>query len=128
MTNKELLDVVKMRLDGYTLAEIGEKYGMTGSGVSQAIKSISRRDPHGRGHGQTRMYDQIIYPNIRARMKERGWSMTTLANKTGISRQCLYKMLYGDTRRPKIASKKVIAQALDMGIVIAFREEAHDDA
>lgn len=123
MTNDELLDVVKMKLDGRTLAEIGEKYGMTVSGVSQAIKSISRRDPHGRGHGQTRMYDKIIYPNIRARMKERGWSMNTLANKTGILRQCLYKVLYGDTRRPRIAIKIVIAQALDMSVDEAFREE-----
>ena len=128
MTNEQLLDIVKMRLDGYTCAQIGEKYGTTGAGIFRAIHSIISSDPNWYRDGQIRMYDKIIYPNIRARMKERGWSITTLANKTGISRQCLYKVLYGDTRRPRIASKKVIAKALDMGIVIAFREEAHDDA
>ena len=128
MTNEELMDMVKMRLDGCTLAKIGEKYGMTVSGVSQAIKSISSRNPHGRGHGQTRVYDRIIYPNIRARMKERGWSINTLANKTGVSRNCLYKMVYGDTRRPQIASKIVIAQALDMSVDEAFRKEERYDA
>ena len=122
MTNEELLDVVKMRLDGYTCAQIGEKYGMTASGILRVIRSLSR-NPHGHRVGQARMYDQIIYPNIRARMKERGWSMNTLANKTGISRQCLYKVLYGDTLRPRIASMKVIALALDMSVDEAFREE-----
>ena len=73
MTNEELLDVVKMRLDGCTLAEIGEKYGMTEGNVRRAIRSISGRIPNGRRAGQARMYDNIIYPNICARMKDRKW-------------------------------------------------------
>lgn len=123
MTNEQLLDIVKMRLDGHTLAEIGEKYGMTVSGISRAIKSISSRNPHGHRVGQTRMYDQIIYPNIRARMEERGWSMNTLADKTCIARQSLYHILYGDTRRPQIGRKIVIALALDMSVEDAFWKE-----
>ena len=120
MTNEELLDIVKMRLDGSTLAEIGEKYGMTVSGISRAIKSISSRDPHVCRAGQTRVYDQIIYPMIRARMKERGWSMNTLADKTCITRQGLYHILYGDTQRPRIGEKITIALALDMSVEEAF--------
>lgn len=128
MTNEELLDVVKMRLDGCTLEKIGEKYGMTVSGVSRAIKSISSRDPHGRRAGQARMYDQIIYPNIRVRMEKCGWSMNTLADKTGISRLGLYYILYGDTQRPRIKSKTAIAKALGMSVDEAFREEERNDA
>ena len=33
MTNEELLDIVKMRLDGCTIDEIGKKYGMSNAGV-----------------------------------------------------------------------------------------------
>ena len=128
MTNEQLLDIVKMRLDGYTCAQIGEKYGMTVSGVSRAIKSIASRDPHGRRDGQARMYDQIIYPNIRARMEKSGWSMNTLADKTGISRLGLYYILYGDTQRPRIKNKAAIAKALDMSVDEAFREEERNDA
>ena len=122
MTNEELMDVLKMRLDGCTLEEIGEKYGMTASGILRVIRSLSRT-PHGRRAGQARMYDQIIYPNIRARMKERGWSMNTLADKTCITRQGLYHILYGDTQRPRIGEKITIALALDMSVDEAFREE-----
>ena len=128
MTNEELLDVVKMRLDGCTLEKIGEKYGMTASGILRAIRSICSRDPHGRRAGQARMYDQIIYPNIRARMKERGWSINMLANKTGVSRQGLSNILYGDTLRPRIKSKAAIAKALAMSVDEAFRKEERDDA
>ena len=128
MTNEELLDVVKMRLDGCTLEKIGEKYGMTASGILRAIRSICSRNPHGRRSGQTRMYDQIIYPNIRARMEERGWSMNTLADKTCITRQSLYHILYGDTQRPRIGGRIVIALALDMSVDEAFRKEERDDA
>ena len=120
MTNEQLLDVVKMRLDGYSLAEIGEKYGMTASGISRAIRSICSRNPHGRRSGQTRMYDQIIYPNIRAQMEKSRWSMNTLADKTCITRQSLYHILYGDTQRPRIGGRIVIALALDMSVEEAF--------
>ena len=119
MTNEELIDVLKMRLDGCTLEEIGEKYGMTASGILRVIRSLSR-NPHGRRAGQARMYDQIIYPNIRARMKECGWSMNTLADKTCITRQGLYHILYGDTQRPRIGEKITIALALDMSVEEAF--------
>lgn len=120
MTNEELLDIVKMRLDGRTLAEIGEKYGMTASGISRAIRSISGRGQHVRRAGQTRVYDQIIYPMIRARMEERKWSMNALANKTGISRQGLCNILYGDTLRPQTTSLRKIAEAIDMSVEDAF--------
>ena len=123
MTNEELLDMVKMRLDGCTLDEIGEKYGMTANRVRREIRSIISRDPHERRAGQTRMYDQIIYPNICARMKDRKWSIKTLADKTCISRQSLYHILYGHTQRPRIGGKIVIALALDMSVDEAFREE-----
>ena len=119
MTNEELIDVLKMRLDGCTHEEIGEKYGMTASGILRVIRSLSR-NPHGRMAGQARMYDQIIYPNIRARMKERGWSMNTLADKTCITRQGLYHILYGDTQRPRIGEKITIALVLDMSVEEAF--------
>lgn len=123
MTNEELLDIVKMRLNGRTLAEIGEKYGMTASGISRAIRSISGRGPHVCRAGQTRMYDQIIYPMIRARMEDRKWSMNALANKTGISRQGLYNILYGDTLRPQTTSQRAIAKALDMSVEDASWKE-----
>ena len=128
MTNEELLDIVKMLLDGCTLKEICDKYGVTAKFVRMEIRSISSIDSHVRRAGQKRMYDQIIYPNIRARMKEREWTIPTIADKTGISRMGLYHILYGDTQRPQIKSKAAIAKALDMSVDEAFRKEECNDA
>ena len=122
MTNEELLDVVKMRLDGYTCAQISEKYGTTGAGIWRAIHSIARRDPHGSRAGQTRMYGQIIYPNIRARMEVREWTIVRLSEKSCVKYATLCKILYGDTQCPRIKSKTKIAKALGMSVDEAFRK------
>lgn len=119
MTNEELLDVVKMRLDGHTLAEIGEKYGMTVSGIAREIKSISGRDSN-EYRGQARVYNQIIYPSIRARMEVREWTLVMLSEKSCVKYATLCKILYGDTQRPRIKSKTAIAKALDMSVEEAF--------
>lgn len=120
MTNEELLDIVKMRLDGSTLVEIGDKYGMTVSGISRAIKSISSRDPNENRTGQARVYNQIIYPMIRARMEVREWTLVTLSEKSCVKYATLHKILYGDTQRPNIKNKRKIAGALGLRIDEAF--------
>ena len=123
MTNEELLDVVKMRLDGHTLVEIGDKYGMTVSGILWEIKSIIGRDPRGHRVGQARVYNQIIYPNIRARMEEREWTLVRLSEKSCVKYATLCKILYGDTQRPRIKSKAAIAKAFGMSVFEAFWKE-----
>lgn len=128
MTNEELLDVVKMRLDGCTLEKIGEKYGMTASGILRAIKSISGRDSNEHRGGQARVYNQIIYPSIRARMEVREWTIVRLSEKSCVKYATLCKILYGDTQRPRIKNKAAIAKALDMSVDEAFRKEERNDA
>ena len=128
MTNEELLDVVKMRLDGHTLVEIGDKYGMTVSGILREIKSIIGRDSNEHRGGQARVYNQIIYPSIRARMEVREWTLVRLSEKSCVKYATLCKILYGDTQRPRIKSKTAIAKALGMSVDEAFRKEERDDA
>ena len=123
MTNEELLDIVKMRLDGHTLVEIGDKYGMTVSGILREIKSIIGRDSNEHRGGQARVYDQIIYPMIRARMEVREWTLVTLSEKSCVKYATLHKILYGDTQRPNIKNKRKIAGALDMSVEEAFGKE-----
>ena len=69
------------------------------------------------------MYNQIIYPMIRARMEVREWTLVTLSEKSCVKYATLHKILYGDTQRPRIKSKIAIAKALDMSVDEAFREE-----
>ena len=122
MTNEELIDVLKMRLDGRTLEEIGEKYGMTASGILRVIRSLSRNPNEHRG-GQARVYNQIIYPSIRARMEVREWTIVRLSEKSCVKYATLCKILYGDTQHPRIKSKIAIAKALDMSVEEAFWKE-----
>lgn len=120
MTNEELLDIVKMRLDGHTLVEIGDKYGMTVSGILREIKSIIGRDSNEHRGGQARVYDKIIYPSIRARMEVREWTLVRLSEKSCVKYATLCKILYGDTQRPNIKNKRKIAGALGLRIDEAF--------
>lgn len=123
MTNDELLDIVKMRLDGRTLDEIGEKYGMTDSGIKRAVNYIIRILKVDNRKAWSRVSVKIIYPMIRDRMDERKWTVSELADKAVLSRQAVYSILYGRTIRPQISSKVLIALALDMSVDEAFRKE-----
>ena len=128
MTNEELLDIVKMRLDGCTIDEIGKKYGMSNAGVKIEIRSIMYIINGDKRKAWNRVSAKIIYPRIRERLNESNWTILELANECGISRQGLYKLLYGEPNRPQIGSKYLIAKALDMSVEEAFRKETHDDA
>ena len=128
MTNEELLDIVKMRLYGRTLDEIGEKYGMTYSGIKRAVNYIIRIFKVDNRKAWGRVSAKIIYPMIRERMDERRWTVSELADKAGLSLQAVRSILYGRTIRPQITSKELIAKALDMSVDEAFRKEECNDA
>lgn len=128
MTNEELLDVVKMRLDGSTFAEIGDKYGITRQAVEQSIKSICKVMRSRRRKVSPHIYMDIIYPNIRDKMIELEWGYSSLADKTGKSVATIRYALTGFIRNPKVNLAKEIASALDMSVDEAFRKEERDDA
>ena len=127
MTNEEMLDIVKMRLDGYSLANIGKKYGITRQAVEQQIKSICSAKRSGRRKVVPHIYMDIIYPNIRDKMIELEWGYSSLADKTGKSAAAMRNVLTGFIRKPNLYLAKEIASALDMSVEEAFRKEAHDD-
>ena len=128
MTNEELLDIVKMRLDGHTFEKIGEKYGITRQAVEQSIKSICGVKRGGRRKVSPKIYMDIIYPNIRDKMVELEWGYSSLAYKTGKSAVTIRNVLTGFIRNPKVNLAKQIASALDMNVEEAFRKETRDDA
>lgn len=128
MTNEELLDVVKMRLDGCTFADIGKKYGITRQAVEQSIKSICGVKRSRRRKVSPHIYMDIIYPNIRDKMIELELGYSGLADKTGESTGVIRNVLIGYVRKPSLYLAKEIASALDMNVEEAFMNEAHDDA
>ena len=123
MTNEELLDIVKMRLDGCTFADIGKKYGITRQAVEQSIKSICGVKRSGRRKVVTHIYMDIIYPNIRDKMIELEFGYSSLADKTGSSAGTIRRVLIGYIRKPNLYLAKKIAFALNMSVDEAFSEE-----
>lgn len=128
MTNEEMLDIVKMRLDGCTFQEIGEKYGITKQAVEQSIKSICRVKRSGRRKVSPKIYIDIIYPNIRDKMVELEWGYSSLADKTGKSVATIRNVLTGQIKNPRLCLAKEIVAALGLSVEEAFREEERDDA
>ena len=128
MTNEKLLDMVRMRINGCTFAEIGDKYGITRQAAEQSIKSICGVKRSGRRKVSPKIYMNIIYPNIRDKMIELELGYSSLANKTGKSVTTIRNVLTGFIRNPKVNLAKQIASALNMNVDEAFRKETHDDA
>ena len=56
MTKEEKIDAFTMRLNGYTLQEIGDKYGLTRERIRQMFASITTESRISRKN--------YIYPNI----------------------------------------------------------------
>lgn len=123
MTNEQLLDMVRMRIDGCTFTEIGDKYGISRQAAEQSIKSICGVKRTGRRKVSPHIYMDIIYPNIRDKMIKLEWGYSSLANKTGKNVATIRNALTGFIRDPKVNLAKQIASALDMSVDEAFRKE-----
>ena len=54
---------------------------------------------------------------IRDEIKRRGWSQATLAERAGLSRSCISKMLTSGRRKPGIRFFAGIAAAFEMPLV-----------
>lgn len=78
--NKDrLLEMIKMRLDGYTYQEIADKYGISKQCVRQSIANLAGKE----GPVRISALDRCIYPNIRKWMIDNNISMIKLSKICG---------------------------------------------
>ena len=78
--NKDrLLEMIKMRLDGYTYQEIADKYGITRQCVQQSIVNFVEKERNVRKSA----LDRCIYPNIKKWMIDNDISMIKLSKICG---------------------------------------------
>lgn len=80
-----LLEMIKMRLDGCTYREIGDKYGISKQCVQKSIANFTGKERNGR---KARL-KECVYPNIRKWIIEKNITMSEFAKICGLSEKCI---------------------------------------
>ena len=87
MTKEEKIDAFTMRLDGYTLQEIGDKYGLTKERIRQILEKSCKIERN--------TMKNYVYPNLEDWMSKNGINCTMLGKQLNVSRQSIYNILTG---------------------------------
>lgn len=75
------LEMIKMRLYGFTYQEIAEKFGVTRQRVQQIVAEFTGKERTARQSS----LDRCIYPNIRKWMLDNNISMIKLSKMCGLA-------------------------------------------
>ena len=70
MTKEEKIDAFTMRLDGYTLQEIGDKYGLTKERIRQILEKSCKNERN--------TMKNYVYPNLADWMSTISYTQLTL--------------------------------------------------
>lgn len=117
MTKEQKIEAYAMRLDGATLQEIADRFGVT----KQWISKILPKDPAFPGKTA-----KCVYPSIKNWLTEHHISYGTFREMIGVSPLTLTRYLSGRSD----PSKKVIDKILDiteMTYEEAFKEETENE-
>jgi len=122
--NKErVLDMARMRLDGYTMQKIAEKYNVSKQYVQQELSIFS-----GGGRTYRMSYEEtIVFPNIAKWLKDNDMSVNALAKSIGLPNgSVLYKKLRGEMEIGMREIKKLL-EATGQTFEYMFAEKAVED-
>lgn len=105
---ERLMDMVRMRLDGYTLNEIAEKYGVSKQCVQQHLSALAgNQKPRPRG-----VDEKIIYPNLAKWITENRIAKYELSHMIGLAKNMntaqINKRLYGESEFSMTEIKKLL--------------------
>lgn len=115
MTVDQKVDIFRMRMEGYTLREIGEKYGITRERVRQILMySIDKREVKAR-----KVY---VYPEIKNWMEENRIRQEDIGKDLGYSQQSVSYILNG-RREPNLEFIKYICDKTGLDVNTAFRRK-----
>lgn len=118
MTNKELKEILALRVDGYSYEEIGEKYGLS----KQRIHQIVRTAVDVPSMTKKKRYK---YSNLYTEIAHNYSSVVDFAEQIGERPTTIYTWLSG--KLPKnIKTLLKICKALDADIHYLFEEEMEE--
>lgn len=94
LSNKDRAEAYYMRLEGHTLQEIADKYGVTKQAVSQLLPhGLNKYENYAKG---------CIYPAIARWMIKNRMSYLSFSNKIGINNMTLRNALIGASSPTKV--------------------------
>lgn len=127
--NKErLMDMVKMRLDGYTLNEIAEKYNVSKQCVQQHLSALAgNQKPRPRG-----IDEKIIYPNLAKWIAQERIARYELSHMLDLSinnmvTTTINKRLYGEVDFTMTEIKKLL-EITGQTFEYLFEEKSNEQA
>ena len=118
MTREEKIDAFTMRLDGYTLQEIGDKYGLTRERIRQMFAAVTTESGISRKN--------YIYPNISDWMIENNVTQYDLSKKLGCQQTTISSYLTGK-RNPSFSFINLILELTKMPYEVAFSKERAEE-
>ena len=117
MTREEKIDAFTMRLDGYTLQEIGDKYGLTRERIRKMFAAVTTESGISRKN--------YIYPNIADWMIENNVSQCDLSKKLGCAPNTISTYLTGRTH-PTFTFINLMLELTKMPYEVAFSKKRVD--
>ena len=120
MTKEEKIDAFTMRLNGYTLQEIGDKYGLTRERIRQMFASITTKSGISR-----KSYKNYIYPNISDWMIDNNVKQSDLSKKLGCAQVTISSYLTGK-KSPSFAFINLMLELTKMPYEVAFSKKRVD--
>lgn len=124
---EQLLETVQMRLDGYTIQQIAEKYGVTKQCIQQKLSVIANGyKPRPKG-----IDERIVYPNLAKWISDNRIVKYKLAQMIGSSKnnassQNINKKLYGE-RDFSMSEIKKLLELTGQTFEYLFAEKVVDD-
>lgn len=105
MTNEQKVEAYRMRLDGATLQQVADIFGVT----KEYIRQITPAGQRSRYRSADERYAHCVYPAIAQWMHDNRFSYKRLANEIGVAPATLYGGLSGARHVAKYTIDGVLA-------------------
>lgn len=116
MTKEQKIEAFRMRLDGCTYQEIGERFGLRKQAVHQSLAHPTRR---------VSCPENIAYPGLARWMTENGVARRALAERCGMADSNMSSLLLGRTNPTKKYIDSILA-VTGLSYEEAFGRASHD--
>ena len=114
MTREEKIDAFTMRLDGYTLQEIGDKYGVSRERIRKMLAQVTTESGISRKN--------YIYPNISDWMIDNNVKQSDLSKKLGCAQNTISSYLTGK-REPTFSFINLMLELTKMPYEVVFSKD-----